>query len=741
MKNTSMNNQKPRRQRALLYVVLAMLLALLAAVPLCIGAGAESDAQYNANAFAKITQPKIKYKVEVTTESKASGWNSASLKLGYRGDGDKTERQNWDIKDDISGGKTITKEFSLPKDDVPSVLRLYLDFGGGFTVRSHSGRIKFYADGAEVMNEAYSARSYPFVSSNETLTFQIDGIHPTIVKSRSGAQEVYTSVNKAWDAAKEMNGATVILWEDSHVKGTLEVKNNVTLDLNGHLFANTEVGSLFKVKKGGTLSIIDSDPNRDTGETFQVTTGMTSETDTENRSFKLKGGGIYHGASEGNGGAINVENGGTLHVTGCTFTDCHSTESYGGAIYCEGNMSLKGTRFIFCTALERYGGAINITGEHDVSLENLTFDRCAARDGGAISFRNDDDDGVLAKFKNCTFNLCHADNCGGALYHGGCTEINASGLTFNKCSAQCGGGVYYATGWSAFDITVSPITITDSKFENCTAETGGAIQYFKAHDMALENVVIKNCEASEDGGAIHIRSRIEHKEDEDFVQYEFRVRNCEISNCAAADEGGAVYTWCDDNDDCSRLLVYNCSIHDNTAKKGGAFYVESPFVYLANSAITKNNATAGDGGGGVYVDSMYDIDVADEIVIRDNTAKGKPNNLCLQNGVFSSAKIYCGGLSDGSYIGVSSTSSGSATVAKNVSQFQMSKFLKADNGDYGFSIKNTKNVETKLYASMLSKNTSVWIIVAGVVVIAGVTGCLYFKKRRKESEQHDATDE
>lgn len=736
MKTTSNNNIKIRQRiRVILSAALAALLMLTAFA----GNVTASDAQYNANLFAKISQPKINYKIEITSESKASGWNSASLKLGYRGDGGSADRQSWDIKDEISSGSTITKEFSLPKDDVPGILKLYLDFGGGFTIRSHSGRIKFYAEGEEVMNEAYSARSYPFSSSDETLEFGIYGISPTIVESPDGETNVYASVKKAWNKAKDINGATIRLWEDTSVTGTLEVTNNITLDLNGFLFANTEISSLFKVKNGGSLSIIDSNPNRDTGETFYVSTGMSSEDDTENRSFKLKGGGIYHGGSEGNGGAVNIEKGGTLNVTGCTFTDCHSTEGFGGAIYCEGNMNLNGTRFIFCTALERYGGAICITGEHEVSLENLTFDRCAARNAGAVSFSNDDDNGILTKFENCTFNLCHADSCGGALYHGGNTEIKASGLTFNNCSAKYGGGVYYSTGWSSFDITVSPITITNSKFENCTAETGGAIHYFKSHDMTLDNVEIKNCESSEDGGAIYIRSRIEHKENE-FTQYEFRLRNSEIYNCAAGDEGGAIYTWCDDNNECSRLLVYNCSIHDNTAKKGGAFYVESPYVYLVNSGIT-NNKASGKYGGGVYVDSMYDIELSDEIVIRDNTANGKKNNLCLQDGVFSSAHIYCGGLYDGSYIGISSTSSGSASVAKNVSQFQMNKFFKADDQNRKFSMINTENVITKLYASMISEHVSLVIIIAGAAAVIGATGVLYFRKRRKENQNNDGTND
>lgn len=731
MKTTSINYKKPRQRiRALLSAVLAAL--LLTVFSGSITAKAEGDAQYNANSFAKLTQEKITYKVEITSESQASGWNSASLQLGYRGDEGKTDRQNWDIKDDISNGKTITKEFSLPMDDVPSVLKLYLDFGGGFTVRSHSGSIKFYADGEEVMNEPYSARSYPFNSSDETLLFQIDGIAPTIVELPGGSTEVYSSVKKAWTKAMETNGATVRLWENSYVRGTLEVKNNITLDLNGFLFANTEVGSLFKVKNGGSLSIVDSDPNRDTGETFYVTTGMTSENDTENRSFKLKGGGIYHGGSEGNGGVINVEKGGALNVTGCTFTDCHSSEGSGGAIYCEGSMSLKGTKFIFCTATEGNGGAIALNDEpEEISLDSLTFDRCAAENGGAISTSYG---GEAADMTNCTFNNCYAEENGGGVYCASTVSLTAGKLTFNKCAAENGGGIYNGSS--------SPVTLADSAFVSCFADYGGGLSYGYGGIMKLENTEFNLCSAEKNGGAIHLLSVYNIYSGKANVWVDITISNCNIHHCSAKGSGGGLYAF-DDGKPMSETVKTKLNqsvVSDNTAKTGGGVYVESHYVYLVNSSITNNKAQS-KYGGGVYVDSMYDIEVADEIVIRGNTADGKENNLCLQNGTFSSAKLYSGGLYDGSYIGISSTSSGSSTVAKNVSQFQMSKFMKADDNAYGLSMTNTKEVETKLYASMISRNASFAIIIGGAAVIICSFAVLYVRKLRRRGKIIDADNE
>ena len=77
-------------------------------------------------------------------------------------------------------------------------------------------------------------------------------------------------------------------------------------------------------------------------------------------------------------------------------------------------------------------------------------------------------------------------------------------------------------------------------------------------------------------------------------------------------------------------------------------------------------------------------------------------------------------------------------MAKNVSQYQMSKFIKADKNGYGLSMTNTKEVETKLYASMISKNVSYIIIIGGVAVIVAAVGLLVFRKRRKEGKSNES---
>ena len=723
MKKTSINKRKTRFRISRLLSPILMLIFLFASLPVSIPAHAAQS---------------VTYKLEITTDSKADGWNKATFKIGYKTGG---SSDNLDIKDELSEGKTVEWTF-MRSDAVPYHLQMYLDFGGGFTIRHHSGRIKLYADGEEMLNEPYSATSYPFNSSDTTLDFTVWGLAQTELVDSKGNKAVYPSFRHAWKQALGHSDLTVKLTEDTTVNETLETAETINVDLNGYLLNNAATNSLFVIKNRGKLSIIDSDPNRDTGETFFCTTGMTSEEEAESRTYPLKGGGIYHGGCEESGGFAKVEKGGTLSMDGGTVTDCHSSDGNGGAIYCEGNLNLKDTEFIFCTALEGNGGAICISGKPDVSFENLSFERCSAESGGAISFENVETVGKVNKFDNCTFNNCQAEDYGGGYYNIGRSTITADGLTFSNCRAECGGGLYITSGGSQFDSVVYPNTISNSKFENCSAEDfGGGVGYHNAAELTLDHVEFNECKSEDDGGAIHLVTIVANGRN-DYGQHDIRISDCDIHHCTAKDEGGGI---CIDDERSPEVnnatMLYHTSVHDNTAKTGGGVYVVSNYVYLVGSTVTDNTAT-GKNGGGVYVDSMDDIEVAETVVIRDNTANGERNNLCLQNGMFSSAKLYSGGLYDGSYIGISSTGNGSATVAKNISQFQATKYIHADDYTRGFSMTDTKEVATPLFASMISDNISWIILIGGVIVIVAVITILYLRKRRKEGKKNDQqTDE
>lgn len=707
MNKASNNHPKTEPRLRLLLTAALVLTLLLAAVPF----------GFTAQAARGVT-----YKVEITTESKAAGWISATLRIGYKSGSFSPFRE---IKNDLAAGNTYSYTFELT-DEVPHMLRMHLDFGGGFTIRSHSGRIKFYANDEELVNEPYSARSYPFSSSDATLDFGIWGIAQTELITSGGTSTMYPTVRQAWKQAQQTNGCTVKLREDASVTGTLEVANSAAFDLNGHLISNSETTPLFLVKAGGSLSIKDSDPQRDTGETYLCSAGLNGADDVQARTYHLKGGGVYHGGNEGSGGAVKVEKGGVLSVEGCTFTDIHAAED-GGAIYCEGSATLKDTTFIHCTA-ENSGGAIYTTGNPNINADNLTFEWCEADTGGGFCVSNVKTNTQLGALNNCTFRYCKAKSSGGGLRLATRVEVETDNLAFYDCWAEYGGGAYNSAS--------CPVTFDNALFENCTADYGGGFVYNAGGKMTMTNAEFNRCSAAECGGGLYLMPvfpylRYTHSADAKFD-------NCSIHDCAANEEGGGIYVYDDgnDTDELNKIIINKASVQNNTAKKGGGLYVESHFVYLVDSTVT-NNQASGKHGGGVYVDSMRDIDLAGEVVIRSNSAKGEPNNLCLQNGSFSSAKMYSGGLYDGSYIGISSTSGSGATVGKNMSEYQVLKFLHADDSSRGFSMADTKEVATPLFASMISGNVSAAILIGGGVLIVGTVGILIFRKQRKEGKKHD----
>ena len=135
-------------------------------------------------------------------------------------------------------------------------------------------------------------------------------------------------------------GDTIKLSSNTEVHATLQIKKDLTLDLNGHVLKMTGDGSVLYVKKDGsdtaTLTITDSRPqNPHTGSYGRLPAGGVI---TGGEGMNMTG--IYNV-----GGAVFLENGTTLKLEGGTLT---------------GNSS-RGSVFIDGAIFEMSGGTI--TGE------------------------------------------------------------------------------------------------------------------------------------------------------------------------------------------------------------------------------------------------------------------------------------------------------------------------------------------------------------------------------------------
>ena len=149
-------------------------------------------------------------------------------------------------------------------------------------------------------------------------------------------------------AASEMNlqgmieqanaGATITLNSNTEIAATLQIKKNLTIDLNGHVLKMTGDGSVLKVSDRATLTITDSRPQNPHGSYAGLPAGgvITGGKGTD-------AGGSVHSV----GGAVFLENGTTLNLEGGTIT---------------GNSSSRGSVFINGATLVMSGGTI--TGEN-----------------------------------------------------------------------------------------------------------------------------------------------------------------------------------------------------------------------------------------------------------------------------------------------------------------------------------------------------------------------------------------
>jgi LPXTG-motif cell wall-anchored protein len=118
------------------------------------------------------------------------------------------------------------------------------------------------------------------------------------------------------------------------------------------------------------------------------------------------------------------------------------------------------------------------------------------------------------------------------------------------------------------------------------------------------------------------------------------------------------------------------------------------------------------------------------MVVRDNSNKKGASNFILQDGNFSDAVFYSGGLIEGSDLRLGSTDSGNVTLVKNVSEREMRKFISLDNSSKSLEMRNTWLVHAPVYASIMSEHTSIIIIIAGLGVLIAAVAVLYYRKKR-----------
>ena len=147
-------------------------------------------------------------------------------------------------------------------------------------------------------------------------------------------------------AARAKHGGTVTLLQNTEIDGTLNVKKDMTLDLNGYTLSQVGTGSIFEI--GGYKTFVLTDTSE--GGFGEITGGNAQNGGgvhvNGGSAFIMRGGRISNCTAAGNGGGVAVENGASFTMSGGSIAFC-SASGNGGGIYCNGSLALSGTPQVY----------------------------------------------------------------------------------------------------------------------------------------------------------------------------------------------------------------------------------------------------------------------------------------------------------------------------------------------------------------------------------------------------------
>lgn len=419
---------------------------------------------------------------------------------------------------------------------------------------------------------------------------------------------------------------------------------SVTIQADGSDAALSIDGSTTVELSGLTLT------NGGRGLTVRVGEVAASDLIIESNSSSGNGGGVgvYEGAeltledcTIRDNEALTVYNGGAIHVDastlimdGCTVSGNEAEQ--GGAIYAEAaTLELNDTSFDSNTA-RSHGGAIRLRDGSSLTASSVTLDsNTASGRGGGVSAEDSDSSWASSVMSSNT-----AATGGGAMHLSGQAstgstvdasiqdntssgagggiwawdhDLRLSGELLDNISpdSENGGGVYV----SSLDLDLVDITISGH-----LASSGGGVYASTGSTVTLDNAVISENEAVEDGGGIYsagyLSSTASYLQDNlaggqgggayvTDAGFAYSGGNMQ-RNSAGAGGGGALVRG-------GTVSVTSAGIRDNSSAQGGGLCclgasVFGVMVNINHAAVTGNTATSS--GGGLYVDSTHTVDFA-----------------------------------------------------------------------------------------------------------------------------------
>ena len=225
----------------------------------------------------------------------------------------------------------------------------------------------------------------------------------------------------------------------------------------------------------------------------------------------------------------------------------------------------------------------------------------------------------------------------------------------------------YLVGGST--LVLSDCRKTGKVIGSAVASGSGGVAHVKngtlsVYDVTLTGGIAKN------GGAIVV--------DKDGT---LNLYSGEISgNYVTGGKGGAIYVKSG-----GVVNMYGGTIRNNHAYSGdgGAIYVEAGgTLNLFGGEISGN--TASGNGGGIYVEAGGRVNVKGAPIVKDNTANGKPSNLCICANSSSPLLTISGDMTDGAQIGISTDASCPMLLARGMQTDYSAYFIPDDANTFVF---------------------------------------------------------
>eukprot|EP00210_Caulerpa_lentillifera_P000404 g394.t1 len=331
------------------------------------------------------------------------------------------------------------------------------------------------------------------------------------------------------------------------------------------------------------------------------------------------------------GGCLQLDNVRSATISNSLFLN-NTVASAGGAILLSANCKLSVINSSLSgNSAERLGGAIQVSENSTLHLSNVSSDGNEAQNGGSISiggFSN-------ATIFECIFTNNSVNSNGGALYlyNNSTLSISYSILSSNK--ARLGGGLsirdnstvilnhisltrnaaYSSGGGIILHRSIMSLLSSELEFNNATY--GGSL-FAIGSVTTIKNSTIKNCFASQIGGAMYMSSTYSNIEMSQlelnqvknycggvaaFGASTINASSVVIASNSAGDIGGGI---CIVN--ASSLLCYLCQISNNKAFSGAGLYSYSNnsiliVAQLQNSRV-ENNSALSHGGAIEFEDPL-----------------------------------------------------------------------------------------------------------------------------------------